>query len=311
MKRSFKDADFNRLAGFWNEFAPEKYWIDGEQLRLNTVNSPVFDWGSSAIEVADGEILGFVSVKKSASALYPGPDQDVAHLSCIAYCDPQYGIDLMAEVKTLLTNRGCSKLQFGQDSRHFFPGCPTDFAALSGFLTVEGFSEGGEVVDLERSLIGYTNKCHVPPGDEMRAMTTQDIPALAAFFDREFPYRWKYDTMNKVEIEGPSCVFGLFHGSRVDGFALVQDYTNKAPIGGAVWHVNLGSKWGALGAIGLAKDQRGRGSGIALLGCALEYLRDRGVDRCIIDWTGLIEFYGKQGFEPTRRYKSMSLAFER
>ena len=47
MKRSFQDADFGRLAEFWNGFAPEKYALTGEQIRLNTVDSPVFDWGAS------------------------------------------------------------------------------------------------------------------------------------------------------------------------------------------------------------------------------------------------------------------------
>jgi GNAT superfamily N-acetyltransferase len=310
MKRSFREADFNRLAAFWNSCAPQKYHIDGKQLRLNTVDSPVFDWGASCIEDADGEILGFVSVKKSARALYVGPDQDVAHLSGIAYCEAQYGLDLMAEVKMLLKNRGYTKLQFGQDSRHFFPGCPTDYPALHGFLTVEGFSEGGECVDLERNLVDYKNPAPIPAGDEFRVLTERDVPALAEFFDREFPYRWKYDTMTKVGIDGPGCVFGLFHGARIDGFALVQDYTNKAPIGGAVWHVSLGDRWGALGAIGVANALRGRGSGNALLGCALEHLRDKGVEQCIIDWTGLIDFYGKHGFMPTRTYKSMHLTLE-
>jgi len=311
MKRSFRNADFERLAAFWNECAPEKYAIDGEQLRLNTVDSPVFDWGASCIEDADGEILGFVSIKKSAASLYKGQDQDVAHLSAIAYCEPQYGLDLMTEVKMLLANRGFTRLQFGQDSRHFFPGCPIDHPSLCSFLTVEGFSEGGEVVDLERDLSDYKNLYPIPEGDEMRPLEEKDVPALIEFFDREFPARWKYDTMTKLGIEGPRCVFGLFHGDRIDGFALIQDSTNKAPIGGAVWHVSMGANWGALGAIGVAKELRGRGSGHALLGSALECLRDRGVGPCIIDWTGLVDFYGKHGFVPTRRYKAMSLALER
>jgi GNAT superfamily N-acetyltransferase len=310
MKRSFQGADFDRLAYFWNGCAPEKYWIDGEQLRLNTVDSPAFDWGTSCIQEADGEILGFVSVKKAASMLYKGPDKDVSHLSMIAYCESQYGVDLMTDVKRLLANRGCARLQFGQDTRHFFPGCPTDYPGLSSFLTVEGFTKGGEAVDLERNLGDYSNVFAIPEGDEFRVLNDKDIPFLVEFFDREFPGRWKYDTMKKVEIEGPGCVFGLFHGSRVDGFALIQDESNKAPIGGAVWHKSLGKNWGALGAIGIARDLRGKGSGNALLGSALEHLRDKGVDRCIIDWTGLVDFYGKHGFVPTRRYTSMSLVLE-
>ncbi|MDR3690480.1 MAG: GNAT family N-acetyltransferase [Fimbriimonas sp.] len=308
MKRSFQSADFDRLAYFWNGFAPEKYWIDGEQLRLNTVDSPAFDWGASCILEGDGEILGFVSVKKAASKLYKGPDKDVAHLSMIAYCESQYGVDLMAEVKRLLANRGCTRLQFGQDTRHFFPGCPTDFHALTSFLTVEGFLAGGEAVDLERDMTDYVNAYPVPDGDEMRVVEQADLPALNEFFDREFPGRWKYDTSKKVEIEGPRCVYGLFIGGRLEGFALIQDSSNKAPIGGAVWHKSLGKNWGALGAIGVAKHLRGRGSGIALLASALEEQKARGVERCIIDWTGLIDFYGKVGFVPTRRYTSMSLS---
>ena len=310
MKRSFKDADFDRLAEFWNEFAPAKYAIDGNQLRCNTVDSPVFDWGASCIEEADGEILGFVSIKKSAVSLYHGPDQDVAHLSIIAYCDPQYGVDLMTDVKELLANRGVTRLQFGQDSRHFFPGCPTDFPALTSFLTVEGFAEGGESVDLERDLTDFTNLFPMPEGDVFRTLTEEDIPALIEFFDREFPHRWKYDNLSKIEIEGPGCVFGLFHGPKIEGFALLQNGSHRAPIGGAVWHVSLGDKWGSLGPIGVSQSLRGRGSGIALLANALEHLRDTGVANCIIDWTGLVDFYGKVGFVPTRRYKSMSLALD-
>jgi hypothetical protein len=43
------------------------------------------------------------------------------------------------------------------------------------------------------------------------------------------------------------------------------------------------------------------------LGEALSELKRRGVRPSIIDWTGLVDFYGKHGFEPTRRYREMSL----
>ncbi len=117
--------------------------------------------------------------------------------------------------------------------------------------------------------------------------------------------------MTKIAVEkDPSTVFGLFHGSRVDGFALIQGDGCLDPIGGAVWRVDLGSNWGSLGPIGVSKDLRGRGSGHALLGKALEHLRNQGRRRCIIDWTGLVSFYGAHGFEVTRTYQYMSLNLE-
>ncbi len=182
---------------------------------------------------------------------------------------------------------------------------------MQSFLTVEGFSEAGEVVDLERNLSDYKSHATPPAVDILRVGTDADIPAMNAFFDRsEFPARWKYDTMTKVSIEGPRCVFCLFRGDQMEGFALIQDFTNKAPIGGAVWHVSMGKNWGALGAIGISKAIRGEGSGNALLGSSPlpKNSKKRSVEQCIIDWTGLVDFYGKHGFIPTRRYKPMSLA---
>jgi len=102
-------------------------------------------------------------------------------------------------------------------------------------------------------------------------------------------------------------VFGLFKGETLDGFALIQDWQNKTPIGGAVWRNDLGEKWGSLGPIGVSKSIRGHGYGHALLGEALMELKKRGAQRTIIDWTGLIDFYGKHGFETARTYKSMTL----
>jgi predicted N-acetyltransferase YhbS len=310
MKRTFHDADFERLAEFWNKFAPERYRIDAELLRQKSVDCPVFDWGASLIEEADGDILSFTVVKKSAACLYGGPDKDSAHLTMIAFCDPQYGVDLLSDVKQTLRNRGCSRLVFGQDTAHLFPGCPTDFARLADFLMVEGFAEGGEAVDLERDLKEYANKFELPKDAEYRTLRKGDIPLLAKFLEREFPGRWRYDVLGKVEVEGPECVFALFRAGQVDGFALIQDAKNIRPIGGAVWRGDLGENWGSLGPIGVSKELRGRGYGHALLGEALAELRDRGARQTIIDWTGLKEFYGKHGFEVARTYRSMSLPLD-
>jgi GNAT superfamily N-acetyltransferase len=304
----FRGADFERLASFWNGFAPERYALDAELLQLKTVQCPAFDWGASCVIEADGETLGFAVVKKSARALYRGPDQDVSHLSLIAFCDPNFGVDLLSDVKTTLRNRGSNRLVFGQDSGHFFPGCPTDFGALSDFLMVEGFAEGAEVVDLERDMRDYQNPYQTPADAQMRPVESDaDAALVEAFLVREFPGRWTYDVLSKMKREGKDCVFGLFRGGACDGFALLQDWRHREPIGGAVWRSDLGERWGSLGPIGVSKDLRGQGYGHALLGSALSELRERGVHRAIIDWTTLRDFYGKHGFEVSRSYKSLAL----
>lgn len=304
MSQGFYKADLAALTGLYNEFAPARYRIDEEIFRLKTVDVPVFDWGASCTDDSGS----FIAIKRSAAKLYRGPYQDIAHLTTLAFRDPSSMVDLMNGAKRCLRDRGVAALHFGTDTAHLFPGCPTDFPALHDFLIIEGFSEGGEAHDMERDLIDYESKYPVPDGFDLRPIGTGDVAELNEFLIREFPGRWHYDVMRKIDAEGsPDTVFGLFQGGSCEGFALIQHDGCKDPIGGAVWRNDLGPLWCSLGPIGVSKGIRGRGAGGALLGKALEHLRDQGYRRCIIDWTGLVDFYGAHGFEVARTYRYMTL----
>ncbi len=310
MRQNFRNADFGALAAHWNSFYPEQYHIDAELLELNTVHSPVFDWGISQIEVdANSECLGFVVFKRSAASLFKGPSIDQAHLSAIAYSDPRVAVDLVADAKRVLRNRGVNRIVFGADSRHFWPGCPIDFGAMCGFLMVEGFEDKGEIFDMERNLQDYQGTAPEIPGITYRPLASDDdVVALRIFLETQFPGRWHHDAMNKIQEEGdPGCIFAAFTPNSIIGFALIQNWTHKLPIGGAVWRQSLGDRWTSLGPIGIATEHRGTGVGKSLLDKALLHLKSLGGQRCIIDWTTLEDFYAMHGFQITRRYKSSSL----
>lgn len=314
MRVTFQFADFDALTDLWRRYFPEPYLVGADLIRQNTVESPLFDWGASAIDVRDDKIVGFVAVKKAAGSLYTAPGDEQAHLSAIAYDEADAGIDLLAHAKRVLRNRGVEKLVFGQDNGHFFPGCPSDATKLKDMLIIEGFVEGAESVDLEHDLTNY-----VPPIDVdevlrrenawVRRCSKIDLPLLDEFLAREFPARWRYDTLRKLEAEGePSFVVGLFTDGKCEGFAITQWEGHRLPIGGAVWNQSLGEGWCSLGPIGVSKVVRGRGLGDAVLAGALLDLKSDGLRRCLIDWTNLSNWYGKHGFEIARRYTSYSLA---
>lgn len=310
MRQTFHHANFESLAKLWNEFYPSQYEIDAALLEMNTVKSPVFDWGVSQIEVDDaGQVMGFVAFKRSAAGLFKGPSIDHAHLSAIAYRDPRIAVDLVAQAKRTLRDRGVSRVHFGSDSRHFWPGCPVECGGICGFLMVEGFEDNGEVHDLERDLSDYVKPVEIPVGFEIRPLSSEDdIVALRVFLESEFPGRWLHDTMDKVRTEDdPGCVVAAFDGGSVVGFALIQHQLQKQPIGGAVWRCSLGENWGSLGPIGVSSDMRGKGLGHGVLGASLLHLKGMGVKKCIIDWTTLDDFYGRHGFKVTRVYKPSSL----
>lgn len=318
MRTDFRRADFAGLAEAWNRFFPDKYAVSEQTVWQRTVGCPVMDWGASFIETDDaGRVVGFVVVKRSPTPrLYAGSDPDLANLSAVVYTSAILGEDLVGAAKAVLRDRGVHTLRFGADSSHFFPGVPSECAGLQEFLTIQGFVPEAGSVDLERDLGDY----EPPPGcleklggdAVVRPIEKGDLDNLSAFFDREFPLRWKYDVFRQMELEGRSeVVDGLFVDEECEGFSFTQDWTAKWPIGGAVWHRDLGSNWGALGPIGVSARVRGRKLGGALLGASLLRLKERGCRRTIIDWTTLVGFYGKFGFEVSRSYTTLALKLDR
>ncbi len=313
MRRGFDAVDFARLADLWASFYPTRYHVSPELLRANTVDSELFDWGASVVEYDGDRPIGFVAVKKSANPhFFIGPDPDQAHITALAFADPVVGVEMMSDTKRTLRNRGLFRLVFGQDSGHFFPGCPVDHASLRSFLTVEGFEEKGTAVDLERDMTDYE-----PPAGMIERLAparvepcrAETLPALSEFLKRTFPGRWTFDVLHKVVAEpDPACVMLLMNGDHCEGMALLQWEGCARPIGGAVWHRDLGPSWGSLGPIGVSADQRGKGWGHGLLAASLQELRNRGARRTIIDWTTLVDFYGAHGFQVAREYVPMSLS---
>lgn len=309
MTKDWRGIHLDSLVSRWHEFYPQRYWVDSSVFATNTVENPTFDWGASLVMPdSEGGILGFVAVKKPPTRFHKVTDPDLMHLSAIAFTEASVGVDLLGKAKEMLKERGVSRLVFGTDSRHFFPGMPVDFPPLVDFLTVQGFEFTGEQVDLERDIADYSNPKSLPADVEFRPLSAGDHDALVAFLESEFPGRWKYDTLWKIEKEGRyDFVFALIHDRRVKGFAILQDSSHNFPIGGAVWKTDLGDNWGSLGPIGVSSSSRGLGWGGALLGAALEHLKNQKCQRTIIDWTTLVEFYGQHGFVPTRTYKSARL----
>jgi len=66
-------------------------------------------------------------------------------------------------------------------------------------------------------------------------------------------------------------------------------------------HSHLGDHCAAIACVGVAKDARNTGTGLAMLTTALKHLADRGADGCFVDWVSLKGWYQKVGFEPWER----------
>lgn len=302
-------VDPETLAELWNRCYPEKYRVDGDLIRNLGREHPSYLDDASWVAYDDSLLVGFVEVKSSAADLYSGPVPDIVHIHSLAFLNEVTGTGLIMQVLGMFSDK---RIQFGQDNGHFWPGVPEEWEA--GFEVLEGLGfqwDGEWHQDVQQDLQGFdypeATKVLERPGVRMARGRAEDAAVVDEFFRAEFPGRWRYDTLSKFATE-PSDIFLLWIADKIEGFAFTQSWeSTKHPIAGAVWHHSLGENWGALGPIGVSKRLRGLGLGGAVLVQALNGMRDAGVRQCAIDWTALVDFYGKYGFETSRRYKGMAL----
>jgi GNAT superfamily N-acetyltransferase len=223
-----------------------------------------------------------------------------------------FGKLLVEWAHTYLQHMGCKRLRLGASMRAFVPGLPFDSRSL-GFFQKVGYEELPNLCwDVARDLgDGLPIARHpLPENCEIRPCQVSDAAALFEFLWREFPGRWRFEIEDLFNIGGrPSDIMILKLGGRVEGFCLLTLPESARPLDRYYLH-RYPQPWGQLGPIGVGHEVRGGGFGGLLLQAGLENLRAQGTRGCVIDWTNLLDFYGKYGFQPYHRYHMLTRSLE-
>lgn len=298
----------SRYSQLWTKVYGSKYAVEQSLFENKVFAHPSYLPGLS-IDRPEG----FLFAKQDPyGSLFGERNMDRIHISAFAFDSPGAGKSILGEfLSQAPKNR---PIVFGQDQGHFFPGVPEECPVVSDLLQRNGFEKQGDWAnDLEHDLRDFqTEPGWGAPlesiGIQMGVCTEDDVPALDEFLLREFPGRWHYDSVvEKCRTwNEPHDIVALWSNGAVEGFAYTQSFrTTSHPIAGWNWRLDLGPCSGALGPIGVSKRVRGQKLGGALLTHGLVHLKQLGVHRCIIDWTSLVDFYGKYGFSVNRRYQAM------
>lgn len=218
------------------------------------------------------------------------------------------GGQLLAVAERWLVEQSCSGVQVGGGLRPFAPGAPAS-GSTAAFFEHHGYTAFGPAWDMAANLATY----EPPPGMReapcaVHPATPAQVDDLLGFLRREFPGRWRYEAEMFLADGGRISDFMLLWSERgVDGCCLLTFPDSIRPLE-RFYPYALPKPWGQLGSIGISADRRGQGFGAALLDAGLRRLHNNGVNGCVIDWTTLLDFYGKFGFEPYREYAMLGRA---
>ena len=316
----------------WNAVRGEAFPLSEALFRQNASEDPQFHpagcWVAS--EPADRRVRGFCVAKVAREPIAAdGLLEDRGWISMIAV-HPSIqrrglGTALLRKAEEFLRSRGRSRAVLGGDPGHFFPGVPVETgrgrpAAVTGtvsrkdpalaFFAAAGYRLQGDAYDLHRSLRNY----RTPPRVEaaLAAQTDLDVrplrqgeeQRLLAFLDAVFPGRWRY-TLGRFLAGGGEIgdVMGVLQHGAVLGFAHLFHPASRWIGPSIAWSRQARSRAGGLGPMGLAPALRGRGLGLVLLDRSVQHLARLGVEDMVIDWTVLLDFYGRLGFVPGKHYR--------
>ena len=224
-----------------------------------------------------------------------------------AYQQQGLGRALLAWAETWLRAQSVHEIRLGGSLRPFTPGLPVELSVISEtFFLHRGYAEEGPEWDVARDLADYPDPPLPPDAPQMRPVETEaERQALFDFLAREFSGRWYFECQELVREGGRPSDWMLLWPTDADrpaGFCQITLEDSLRPIERFYPH-RLPHPWGQFGPLGVAADARGKGYGAAVVDGAARHLKRLGVRGCVIDWTSLVDFYGKYGFTPYREYR--------
>jgi beta-N-acetylhexosaminidase len=202
---------------------------------------------------------------------------------------------------------GANVVQLGSIIPRFWPGIPTHLTAAVAFFQAQGWEPIETVYDLSQDLSNYQTAASIIQRTErehitITSATNQNVTDVLAFEAKEFPH-WLALYERCADLgDYRDLLAAREDDGRIVGTLITYSPQSHPKRADLIWQDILGENGGAIGAVGVDEQERGRGIGIALVAAASELQKQRGVQNCFIDWVTLTDFYAKDGYGKWREY---------
>ena len=305
--RPFTSAHTQDAVRIWNAASHTDYPINERFLCYNT-KPGTGEVIEGRVAIHSGEAVGFVL----ACAMMDDPAIRLGWVSAVAVRPSaqrqDIGSELLTWAESWLKENGCKKIRIGGNLRPFVPGLPFAMRENLGFFEKHGYKSSFDQpfeYDIARSLNDYESIYPKPDYADLTPMQPGEEHLLLDFLHREYPGRWEFEAREFAKNSGRASDYLLLrvHGE-VQGFCRLTLSDSERPIE-RFYPQRLPQPWGQFGPLGLSKAVRGQGLGGYLIDAAAFHMQSLGVDGCVIDWTSLVELYGKFGFKIYNQYLSL------
>jgi predicted N-acetyltransferase YhbS len=309
----FMPWDVNRLEELvmlWNQELQESFPMRPELFQQNSFSDENISYEGSRIVVDEHDkVIGFIVVKYLKEETSVKMRDDVGWIQTLLvdanYRNQGIGTQLLQHAEAILHQKGVKEILIGRDTYHYFPGVPSEDKETARWFEKRGYMQLTTETDLSRSYKEYEPiDWPVKPNAEFSILQESEKEDFLAFLHRCFPGRWEYEAVHYFQKGGTGCEFVVLkENGEIIGFCRVNDANSPIIMGNINWSPLFDESYGGVGPLGVDAEKRKNGYGLAVVKAGIAALRERGVKRIVIDWTGLVDFYRKLGFESWKSYE--------
>lgn len=297
------------VLNLWEKTLGEAYPISDRVFHQNTVGNSHYDAGDGVVAAEGESVVGFALAKLDRTARVEVPEAGAVGVLLVHPDRQRQGIGhaLLEAVRERLRAAGARKMGVASPGMYrFWPGVPVDLEGAKAFFEAEGFELQRGTFDLVRDVSDFEipARCRediAREGVDIGPAAEQEVPEILAFEAEEFP-GWEPTFRLLAAVGDTDHILVVRDRGRIIGTVATFTPRSRFRAANVVWERLLGEDCGGYGCVGIARAERKRGLGLAMCAVASQVCKERGARNVHVDWTGLVDFYGKLGYQVWREY---------
>jgi len=315
--RSWNIDRLEELVGLWNREIGRDFPMSLDLFKQNSFDDcNVYTEGSLIAVNEENQVVGFVVAKRWRDEIDVGISKETGWIQVLLvdrnYRNQGIGKKLLQHAEQKLKESGMNHIWLGKDTWHYFPGIPSQYGETARWFEKFGYIHSTKEYDLDCHFEEHEIEVPLKQGVTHSLLQLVEKEEFLSFLHRCFPGRWEYEAIQYFQKGGQGREFVILKkNDRIIGFCRINDSKSPVIAQNVYWAPLYQQELGGIGPLGIDSAERKNGYGLYIVEAAVSYLHKRHIHSMLIDWTGLVTFYNKLGFEVCKSYHSYFKKIER